>query len=86
VTEIILSIYILKHNIGFKRSVKNVNSTQNTNLMMITAPHRHDLQETSCVNKETEVFDIKLRTMMKTADSVKIIQASVSRNDFALYG
>ena len=34
-------------------------------------PHRHDLQETSCVNKETEVFNRKLHKVVKTADNAK---------------
>jgi hypothetical protein len=53
---------------------------------MITVRHRHDLQETTRVDMEIEVFDRKLHTMMKTADSMKIIQANVSRNDFTLHG
>jgi len=53
--------------------------------MMITAHHGHDLQETSCVNMEIEVLNRKLRTMMKIAESVKIIQANVCRNDVTLH-
>jgi hypothetical protein len=53
---------------------------------MITAPHTHDLQETLCVNMEIEVFDRKLHTVMKTANSVKIIQENLSRNDLTLHG
>jgi len=37
-------------NIGFKHLGKFVNSRQNTNIMIVTIPHRHDLQKT-CVNK-----------------------------------
>ena len=35
--------------------------------MIITAPHRYDLQETSCVNKEIEVFTRKVHKVVKTA-------------------
>jgi hypothetical protein len=55
--------------------------------MIITAPHRYDLQKTSCVNKEiTEVFNRKLHEVVKTADNAKIIQANLSWNDFTLHG
>jgi hypothetical protein len=54
--------------------------------MIVTAPYRHDLQETSCVNKETGVFNRKLHKMVKIADNVKIIQANLCRNDFTLHG
>ena len=55
-------------------------------IVRVTAPHRHDLQETSCVNKETDVFNRKLHKMVKIADNVKIKQANLSRNDFTLHG
>jgi hypothetical protein len=55
------------------------------NFMIVTAPRKHDLQETSCVNKEIEVFNRKLHKMIKTAYNVKIIQANLSRNDFTLH-
>ena len=73
-------------SIGFKHLGKFENSKQNTNIMMITVPHRHDLQETARVNMEKEVFNRKLHTVMKTADNVKIIQANLSRNNFTLHG
>jgi hypothetical protein len=33
-------------NIGLKHLGKFVNSRQNTNIIIVTAPHKHDLQET----------------------------------------
>jgi hypothetical protein len=38
--------YISKNeaNIGLKHLGKFVNSRQNTNIIIVTAPHRHDLQ------------------------------------------
>jgi hypothetical protein len=65
---------------------KFVISRQNTNTMTVTAPHSHDLQETSCVNKEIEVFNRKLHKVVKTADNVKIIQANLSRNVLTIQG
>jgi hypothetical protein len=37
---------VSKH-IGLMQLGKFVNSRQNTNVMTVTAPHRHDLQETA---------------------------------------
>jgi hypothetical protein len=54
--------------------------------MIITTSHRYALQETSCVNKDIEVFKRKLHKVVKTADNVKIIQADLSRNDFIHHG
>ena len=44
-------------NIGHKHVRKFVSSRQNTNIMIVIAPHRRDLQVTSCVNKKIEVFN-----------------------------
>jgi len=76
----------IEANIDLKDLGKFINSRQNTNIMTVTAPHRHDLQETSCLNKEIEVFSRKLHKMVKTADNVKITQANLSMNDFTLHG
>jgi hypothetical protein len=81
---------VSKHeaNIGLNHLGKYVNSRQNTNIMIVTASYRHDLQETSCVNKEIELFNRKLHKdkVVKAADNVKRIQANLCRNDFTLHG
>ena len=74
-------------NIGLTFLGKAVNSKQNTNIMIVTATHRQDLQEISgVVNKETELLNGKLHRMRKTADNVMIIQTDISRNDFTSHG
>ena len=60
-------------NIGLKHLGKFMKNKQNTNIMTVTAPHRYDLQETSFVNKEIEVFKGKPHNVAKTADNTKII-------------
>ena len=46
---------------------KFVNNRRNTNILVLTAPHRYDLLESSCVNKEVEVFNRKLLKVVKSA-------------------
>jgi len=53
----------IEANIGLKHLGKFI-SRQNTNIVIVTAPHRHDLQETSRVNKKIEVFSRKLHKMV----------------------
>jgi hypothetical protein len=65
---------------------KFVHDTQNTNILVVTATHRHDLQESSCVNKETELYNRKLQKIMKIKENVKVIQSKLSRNDFTRHG
>ena len=52
----------------------------------MTAPHRHDLHGSSRVNKEIVTYNRKLHKVVKTAGNVKIIQATLNRNDFTCHG
>jgi hypothetical protein len=47
------------------------------NTVIVTAPHRHDLQVTSCVKKEIGVFSKIIHKMMKIAYNVKISRTEV---------
>jgi hypothetical protein len=58
----------------------------NTNNIIITAPTRHDLPETSCVNKEIQVFNKKLHELMKSMDNAPIVNANLHREDFTEHG
>jgi hypothetical protein len=80
--------YINKNetNVGLKHLRKFIKNGHNTNIMIVTAHHRYDLQEILCVNKEIEVFNRKLHKVVNTADNVKIIQVDLSRNDFTHHG
>jgi hypothetical protein len=58
-----------------------INHRTNTNILALAAPHRHDLQETSCINKEVHIFNRKLLKIFKARD-VTIIDIKLHRNDF----
>ena len=44
-------------NIGLTHLRKFVENRRNTNIMVVAPPHRYDLHESSCVNKEIVVFN-----------------------------
>jgi hypothetical protein len=50
---------IAKNNslVGLKHITKFLIEANHTNVILLTAPHRHDLITNSCVNKEVEVFN-----------------------------
>jgi len=73
-------------NVRFQHLGKFIKNRHNTNIMIVTAPHRYDLRETSCANREIEVFNRTLNKVVKTADNVKIIQPKLIRNDFTHHG
>ena len=73
-------------NIGLTHFTKFVEKRRNTNIMVVTAPHRYDFHESSCVNNEIVVFNRKLHKLVKMEDNVNIIQATLNWNDFTRHG
>ena len=59
---------------------------KNTNVMIVTAPHRYDLQNTSCINTEVQTINWKLHTIMKNKDNVRIFDQETIREDFTQHG
>jgi capsular polysaccharide biosynthesis protein len=72
-------------NNGLKHLKNFINTRQNTNIIVVTAPHRHDLQESSCVNREVVVFNRKLHKIKKTMDNVELLQTKLNGNDFTCH-
>ena len=44
-------------NVGLEHVRTFIHKRHNTNIMIVAAPHRHDIKEASCVNKEIVVFN-----------------------------
>jgi hypothetical protein len=53
-----------------------VNNKNNTNIL-ITAPHRYDLMEFSCVNKKIKIFNRKMLKIMQSENNVKILDTNL---------
>jgi lysophospholipase L1-like esterase len=69
------------------RNIRNfVVNQKNTNTLLMTAPHRHDLPSHSCINMEVQVFNRKLYKVMKTMYHVTVIQTSLARDSFTRHG
>ena len=71
---------------GLRHLQNFANHKSNTNILALTAPERHDLQETSCVNKEVQVLNRKLHKIFKARDNVSIVDIDLHRNDFTQHG
>jgi len=63
-----------------------VNQRTNTNIRIITAPHRHDLPNTSCINNEVQIFNRKLCKLINNKENVKILEQETKREDFTQHG
>jgi xylose isomerase len=70
------------HPIGMKLGT----DIQNTNNLIVTVTHKHDLQEFSCVNKEIYLFNRKVQKIMKIKDNVKVVYTDLNINDFTRHG
>jgi hypothetical protein len=65
---------------------KFVLQNKHTNIIAVTPPHRHDLPDFSCVNKETQVFNRKLRKLLKDMHHASVVDANLIRDKFIQHG
>ena len=73
-------------NVGLAHLRNFAEDRRNTNIVVVPAPHRHDLLSSSCVNKEIVVFNRKLHKVVKSVSNMKIIQSNLNRDDFTRHG
>jgi len=52
----------------------------------MNAPHRYDLEETSCVNKEIKVYNRKLNNIMRRYNYTEVIDMSANRDHYTKHG
>jgi hypothetical protein len=71
---------------GLRSIVKFVRRLVNTNVIIMTAPHRHDLQASSCVNTEVETFNRKLRKQLSPYDYVWVCSSPKDREYYTQHG
>jgi RNase P/RNase MRP subunit p30 len=71
---------------GMKNILEFVLNANHTNVIIMSAPHRHDLIRNSCVNKEVEAFNRKLCKRLKRFEKVKMIEVISERAFYTKYG
>jgi len=52
--------------------------TKHTNIIAVTPPHRHDRPDFSCFNKETQVFNRKLRKLLKNMHHFLLLNSIIN--------
>jgi len=72
--------------VGLKNILKFLINANHTNLILLTAPHRHDLITNSCVNKEVEAFNRKLLIKVERFKKFEIIDVVNERNCYRRHG
>jgi len=71
---------------GMKHLLELVMNATHTNVILMSAPNRFDLMETSCVNHEIENFNRKLRKRLERLGKVEMIDIGNDRNLFTRHG
>jgi len=69
-------------NTGLRHIRKFALQNKHTNVMTMTTPHRYDLQDSSCINIEIQVYNRKLHKMLKDLYHVSTIGMNLTRNEF----
>jgi hypothetical protein len=59
---------------------------QHTNIILIPALHRHDLEKSSCINNEIQTFNRKLSKLTNIMLHVKLLDPSLDTENFTRHG
>jgi len=76
----------MNHQLESNTRKTSKNHRSNTNIIALATPQRQDLQETSCINNEVQVFNRKLHKIIKAMGNVKILDINPNRNNFTEHG
>ena len=71
---------------GLSCDTKFIQHRRHTNVLLINAPHRYDLEESSCVNKEVEIFNGKLSHLVKRYNHADVIAIGEKREQYTKHG
>jgi hypothetical protein len=75
-----------KASVALKHISNFVKVNNNTNIILLSAPHRHDLMDSSCVNNEIKSFNRKLRKHVKTSKHTSVLEINPNREFFTQHG
>ena len=71
---------------AINRIQKFVETNEHTKVILMEAPHRHDLMQESCVNKEVKRYNTRMRKYMKNNKNVTVLEVNVNRSGFTTHG
>ena len=65
---------------------KFVTTNSHSNFILMDVPHKYDLEQISCVNKEVDKYNRRLQKHMKFFENTEVIKANLDRRGFIKYG
>jgi hypothetical protein len=82
------SNYVARNNsvVGIKHILDLVIHSSHTNVIVLSVPHRYDLINDSCVNREVKVFNMSLQNRLKCFGKVELIVVVSEREFYTKHG
>jgi hypothetical protein len=71
---------------GLRRLQEFVTDHNQMNLVVLSVPHRYNLQANPCVNSEVQVCNRKLKKVEKAFDHLNVIELHENRDLFTRHG
>jgi hypothetical protein len=71
---------------GMKHILDLVINATHTNVIQLSVPHRHDLINESCVNREVKILNNNLRNRLKRFNNVEMIEVTSERELYTKHG
>jgi len=71
---------------GINRIQRFVETNKHTNIILMEVPHRHDLKQESCVNKEVKKYNSRIRKHMKVHENAEVLHVNLDRSGFTKHG
>ena len=72
--------------VGMKHILDLLINSTHTNVILLSVPHRHDLINDSCVNREVKVFNVSLQNSLKGFGKVELIEVVSEREFYKKHG
>jgi len=72
--------------VGLRHMKKFTLQNNHTNFIAVTPPHRHEIPNFSCVNKETQVFSRKMQKLIKDMDHTSVVDTNITGDKFVWHG
>ena len=63
-----------------------VKTNNHINFLLMDVPHRYDLKQISCVNKEVDKYSRRLQKHIKVFENAEVINANLDRRGFTKHG
>jgi hypothetical protein len=72
--------------LGLHRLKNFIENHSHTNFIVMSVPHRHDLDPNSCINDEVMVYNRKMKKYLKACENIQIIEVDSKRELFTRHG